>query len=149
MFMREIETARLRLRTWREDDLAPYARICADPEVMRYLSGPMTREHSEQQISKFVRHWEERGLGLWAVEEKSSGAFIGFIGLLYHEDWSEGKHRTEVGWRLARPSGAGALPPRAQWPACSTASRSSALIALSALRCLRISLPEGSWRSWA
>ena len=81
MFMREIETARLRLRTWREDDLAPYARICADPEVMRYLSGPMTREHSEQQISKFVRHWEERGFGLWAVEEKSSGAFIGFIGL--------------------------------------------------------------------
>jgi RimJ/RimL family protein N-acetyltransferase len=63
----------------------------------------MTREHSEQQISKFVRHWEERGFGLWAVEEKSSGAFIGFIGLLYHEDWSEGKHRMEVGWRLARP----------------------------------------------
>jgi RimJ/RimL family protein N-acetyltransferase len=103
MFMREIETARLRLRTWREDDLAPYARICADPEVMRYLSGPMTRQHSEQQVSEFVRHWEERGFGLWAVEEKSSGAFIGFIGLLYHEDWSEGNHRTEVGWRLARP----------------------------------------------
>ncbi len=103
MFMREIESARLRLRTWREDDLAPYARICADPEVMRYLSGPMTCEHSAQQVSEFVRHWEERGFGLWAVEEKSSGAFIGFIGLLYHEDWSEGKHRMEVGWRLARP----------------------------------------------
>ena len=103
MFMREIETARLRVRTWREDDLAPYARICADPEVIRYLSGPMTREHSEQQISKLVRYWEERGFELWAVEEKSSGAFIGFIGLLYHEDWSEGKHRMEVGWRLARP----------------------------------------------
>jgi RimJ/RimL family protein N-acetyltransferase len=101
--MRKIETARLRLRTWSEDDLAPYARICADPEVMRSLSGPMTREQSEQQVSEFVRHWEERGLGLWAVEEKSSGAFIGFIGLLYHEDWSEGEHRTEVGWRLARP----------------------------------------------
>jgi RimJ/RimL family protein N-acetyltransferase len=100
MFMREIETARLRLRTWREDDLAPYARICADPEVMRHLSGPMTREQSEEQVSEFVRHWEERGFGLWAVEEKPSGAFIG---LLYHEDWSEGEHRTEVGWRLDRP----------------------------------------------
>jgi RimJ/RimL family protein N-acetyltransferase len=103
MLMREIETARLRLRTWRESDLAPYARICADPEVMRYLSGPMTREHSEEQVAEFVGHWEERGFGLWAVEEKSSGAFIGFIGLLYHEDWSEGEHRTEVGWRLDRP----------------------------------------------
>src|SRR5918999_2203104 len=80
MFMREIETARLRLRTWREDDLAPYARICADPEVMRYLSGPMTRQHSEEQVSKFVRHWEERGFGLWAVAEKSSSVFIGFLG---------------------------------------------------------------------
>jgi RimJ/RimL family protein N-acetyltransferase len=56
MFMREIESARLRLRTWREDDLSPYARICADPEVMRHLSGPMTCEHSEQQVSEFVRH---------------------------------------------------------------------------------------------
>ena len=101
--MREIETARLRVRMWREDDLAPYARICADPEVMRCLSGPMTREHSEQQISKLVHYWEERGFGLWAVEEKSSGAFIGIIGLLYHEDRSEGKHRMEVGWCLARP----------------------------------------------
>src|SRR5215210_3304085 len=101
--MREIETFRLRLRTWREDDLDPYARICADPEVMRYLSGPMTREQSEQQISEFVRHWEERGFGLWAVEEKLSSAFIGFIGLLYHEDWLEGEHRTEVGWRLDCP----------------------------------------------
>jgi RimJ/RimL family protein N-acetyltransferase len=84
-----------------EDDLSPYARIFADPEVMRYLSGPMTCDYSEQQVSEFVRHWEERGFGLWAVEEKSSGAFIGFIGLLYHEAWSEWKHRTEVGWRLA------------------------------------------------
>lgn len=54
MFMREIETARLRLRTWREDDLAPYARISADPEVMRCLSDPMTCEHSEQQVSEFA-----------------------------------------------------------------------------------------------
>src|SRR5919107_5932172 len=147
--MREIETARLPLRTWREEALAPYARLCADPEVMRYLSGPMTREQSEQQASQFVRHWEERGFGLWAVEEKSSGAFIGFIGLLYHEDWSEGEYRTEVGCAWTALSGAGALPPRAQWQACATASRSSASIASSASRCLRISVQEESWRSWA
>ncbi len=100
--MTEIETARLLLRPWRIDDLDPYARICADPEVMRYLSGTMTRQQTEEQIAQFMRHWEEHGFGLWAVEEKASGAFIGFIGLLYQEEWPEGEHKTEVGWRLDR-----------------------------------------------
>ena len=36
------------------------------------------------------------------MEEKISGAFIGRIGLLYHEDWPEGEHKTEVGWLLDR-----------------------------------------------
>ncbi len=62
--MTEIETARLLLRPWRIDDLDPYARICADPEVMRYLSSTMTRQQTQEQISRFMRHWEERGFGL-------------------------------------------------------------------------------------
>jgi RimJ/RimL family protein N-acetyltransferase len=37
-----------------------------------------------------------------AVEEKASGAFIGFVGLQYNEEWSEGEHKTEARWRLAR-----------------------------------------------
>jgi RimJ/RimL family protein N-acetyltransferase len=72
--MVELETARLRLRRWREDDLDAYARICADPEVMRYMGGPLTRDETERRIEKIVRGWEERGFGLWAVEEKTSGA---------------------------------------------------------------------------
>ena len=36
------------------------------------------------------------------MEEKATGAFIGRIGLLYHEDWPEGEHKTEVGWLLER-----------------------------------------------
>jgi RimJ/RimL family protein N-acetyltransferase len=44
----EIETPRLLLRRWRGDDLDAYARICADPEIMRYVTGvPQTREQSE------------------------------------------------------------------------------------------------------
>ncbi len=42
-----IETERLRLRSWREDDLDAFARITADPEVMRYvLRGPLRREET-------------------------------------------------------------------------------------------------------
>jgi RimJ/RimL family protein N-acetyltransferase len=65
---------------------------------MRYITGvPQIREQPEAQIASFVRYWEERGLGLWAVEAKATGAFIGFVGLPYQEEWPKGDHKTEVG----------------------------------------------------
>jgi RimJ/RimL family protein N-acetyltransferase len=75
---------------------------CADPEVMRYIGSgsPLTQERSEGQISRFVRHWGEYGFGLWAVEERVSGVLVGFVGLAHQDEWSEGEHRTEAGWRL-------------------------------------------------
>lgn len=100
--MTEIETEQLLLRQWRDEDLAPYARMCADPEVMRYLPAVLTRDESALQIEGFVRHWEERGFGLWAVEERASDEFVGFIGLAQHEDWAIDEHNVEVGWRLDR-----------------------------------------------
>ena len=101
--MFEIETERLLLRRWRDEDLDAYARICADPEVMRYLPATMSREESAAQMAGFIRHWKERGFGLWAVEERAPGEFIGFVGLMHHEDWPEGDHKTELEWRLGRP----------------------------------------------
>jgi RimJ/RimL family protein N-acetyltransferase len=98
----ELQTPRLLLRPWRAEDLDPYARMCADPDVMRYMPKTMSREESSQQLSGFLSHWEERGFGLWAVEEKASGAFIGRIVLMVHDDWPEGEHKTEVGWMLDR-----------------------------------------------
>jgi RimJ/RimL family protein N-acetyltransferase len=102
--MVEIETERLLLRGWRDEDVEPYSGMCADPEVMRLIGegSTLTREQSEAQISRFVRHWDERGFGLWALEEKGTGTFVGFAGLAHQEDWAEGEHKTEVGWRLDR-----------------------------------------------
>ncbi len=99
-----METGRLLLRGWRDGDVEPYARLCADPEVMRFIGfgSTLSLEQSGEQVSRFVRHWEERGFGLWALQERESDAFVGFAGLAYQEDWAEGKHKTEVGWRLAR-----------------------------------------------
>ena len=102
--MIEIETGRLLLRWWRDEDLEPYARLCDDPEVMRFIGdgSTLTREQSGDQISRFVRHRQERGFGLWAAEKRATGAFVGFAGLAHQEDWTEGGHKTEVGWRLDR-----------------------------------------------
>ncbi len=100
----ELETEWLLLRGWLDRDLEPYARICAEPEVMRFIGdgSTLTRKQSGEQISYFVRHWQERGFGLWAVEEKASGAFVGFAGLAHQEDWIQGERKIEVGWRFGR-----------------------------------------------
>ena len=90
------------LRGWRDGDIEPYARMCADPEVMRFI-GPgstLTLQQSREKVSRFVRHWEERGFGLWALEERAGRTFVGFAGLAHQEYWAEGGHKIEVGWRL-------------------------------------------------
>lgn len=71
--MNDILTRRLLLRRWRDEDLDAYARMCADPEAMRYISGGVTRtrEQSEASIARFERGWEERGFGMWAAEERA------------------------------------------------------------------------------
>jgi len=67
---------------------------------MRYLPATLNREETRRQIESFVRHWEERGYGLWAVEAKAGGEFIGFVGLAYQHDWPASEDKVEVGWRL-------------------------------------------------
>ena len=99
--MKEIETTRLLLRRWRGGDLSAYARICADPEVMKYL--PEASSGKECGADYWIRAaLGGAGFGLSAVEERCSGEFIGYIGLICHEDWPEGEHKTEGGWKLSR-----------------------------------------------
>jgi RimJ/RimL family protein N-acetyltransferase len=94
----QLETERLLLRRWREDDFEAYAEICADPEVMRYLGGKtFNRMEAWRHMAVMVGHWQLRGYGQWAVEEKASGKFIGRIGFLYPEGWPG----FELGWTLA------------------------------------------------
>src|SRR5262245_7559637 len=72
-----LETERLRLRMFRETDLDAYAAMSADPEVMRYLGAtgePLTRLEAWRQMAMVLGHWQLRGYGPWAVEERASGA---------------------------------------------------------------------------
>jgi len=95
-----IETERLLLRPWHDDDLDGYADICADPEVMRHLGHgiTLTRGDAWRQMAMFVGHWQLKGFGTWAVEEKATRRFVGRIGLHRPEGWPD----LEVGWTLAR-----------------------------------------------
>jgi RimJ/RimL family protein N-acetyltransferase len=97
-----LETPRLRLRGWRASDREPFAAMNADPEVTRYLSKPLTREESDAFVDRIVGRWRERGYGLWAVERRSDGAFLGFTGLSWQDFESPVTPAIEIGWRLRR-----------------------------------------------
>jgi RimJ/RimL family protein N-acetyltransferase len=95
-----LETERLRLRMFRESDLDVYARMCADPEIMRYLGEgkPLTRAEAWRSMAGILGHWQLRGYGLWAVEERATGTLIGRIGHIDPEGWPG----FELGWMLDR-----------------------------------------------
>lgn len=92
----QLETERLLLRMWRDEDFETYAEMCADPNVMRFLGGVLDRMSAWRHMAVLVGHWHLRGYGHWAVEEKSSGKFIGRIGFLNPEGWPG----FELGWTL-------------------------------------------------
>ena len=96
----QLETERLLLRMWREEtDFEPYAEMCADPEVMRYLGGKTwSRLEAWRHMASTIGHWHLRGYGHWAVEEKATGSFIGRIGFLDPVGWPA----FEIGWTLGR-----------------------------------------------
>ena len=96
----QLETERLLLRMWREDDdFEAYAKICADPEVMRFLGGKvLNRMDAWRNMATMIGHWHLRGYGHWAVVEKASRRFIGRIGFMNPEGWPG----FELGWTLAR-----------------------------------------------
>ena len=99
-----IETDRLLLRGWRASDRAPFAAMNADPEVMRYFPAPLSREESDALADRLAADVEEQGWGLWALEERRTGAFIGFTGLARAGFEAHFTPAVEVGWRLARPA---------------------------------------------
>ena len=78
-----IETARLRLRMFRLEDLDVLAALFADPEVMRHVADgkPVGREIAEKAIASIIEHWRLYGFGRWAVEDKQTGEFVGYGGL--------------------------------------------------------------------
>jgi len=94
-----LETERLLLREWREaTDFEPYAAMCADENVMRYIGGKVySTLESWRHMALIVGHWELRGFGHWAVEEKATGAFIGRIGVQHPVGWPD----FEIGWTIA------------------------------------------------
>ena len=101
----ELKTARLLLRQWRPEDRAPFAAMNADPRVMAQFPALLSAEQSDAMAARIEERIASVGHGLWAVEERASGAFIGFTGLVSVPPDIEvpvcDPPALEIGWRLA------------------------------------------------
>src|SRR5262249_61444761 len=101
--MTELTTPRLRLRHWRDADLAPFAALNADPVAMEFLGPCLSRSESDALARRAEDGLTRRGFGFWAVEVCESGLFAGFVGLSVPGFEAHFTSCVEVGWRLAPP----------------------------------------------
>lgn len=100
--MDTIQTSRLLLRRWRDEDRAPFAAMNSDLEVMHHFPRPLRREKSAAMVDRIEAQFERTGYGLWAVEHLSTCAFIGFVGISDVPFDAPFTPAVEIGWRLAR-----------------------------------------------
>lgn len=99
-----LETKRLVLRQWENEDYPHFARMCADPEVMKYFPSTLSESESAQLADEIRADIDKNGWGFWAVELKATGEFIGFVGLNL-QDGESGIPRVpliEIRWRIDR-----------------------------------------------
>jgi RimJ/RimL family protein N-acetyltransferase len=95
-----VESDRIRLRRWRDDDRHPFAEMNSDPNVMEFLGAPLTRRESDAAIDSQLRLIDGGEPAFWAAERKHDERFIGFIGvklLNFDAPFTPGY---EIGWRL-------------------------------------------------
>lgn len=93
-----IETERLILRVPEQRDLDSWAAMMADEEAARYIGGVQARAASWRGLASMAGSWALLGFGMFSVEEKATGQWVGRIGPWMPEGWPG----TEVGWGLAR-----------------------------------------------
>ncbi len=95
-----LETPRLVLRPWREEDLDPLFAINGDAESMRHFPAVLTRVESDAWAARLRSHFDEHGWGFWVVEHKADAAFVGVVGLLNIPWQARFTPAVEIGWRI-------------------------------------------------
>ncbi|MFI4969255.1 MAG: GNAT family N-acetyltransferase [Lysobacterales bacterium] len=94
----QLETERLRLTALGERHFEAYAAMLADPGSTRFVGDgqPLDRMNAWRSMAMLLGHWALRGYGMWALEHRDSGEFIGRVGLHHPEGWPD----LELGWML-------------------------------------------------
>ena len=100
--MKPLETERLILRRWQSEDIDPFVKINQDPKVREFLYPvEQSREDTIDMITRFNKHIDAHGFGLFAIELKSTGELIGFVGLNILDLEADFTPCVEIAWRLS------------------------------------------------
>ncbi len=97
-----IETERLILRPWREEDRGDLAAMVADPATMVDYPQPQTRAESDVRFQRYRATFERAGYVRWALRLRESGDFVGYCGIQPLEPDHPIGEGSEIGWRLRR-----------------------------------------------
>lgn len=97
-----VTTQRLVLRTWRDTDTQPFIKMGLDEEVMQYFPKLLTPGETTEMIGRINHGFIKNGFGLMAVEEKSSGRFIGFTWFSIPKFEAFFTPCVEIGWRFKK-----------------------------------------------
>jgi RimJ/RimL family protein N-acetyltransferase len=98
----ELRGQRVLLRAWNDADLAPFAAMNADVEVMQHFPAPLTRTESDQLAARVRAHFARYGYGAWVVEIPGVMPFAGCVGLLHVGFDAHFTPAVEISWRLVR-----------------------------------------------
>jgi RimJ/RimL family protein N-acetyltransferase len=96
-----IETERLILRQWREEDREPYADLLTDPDVGRWLGGPFDRAQAYERVTRSAASLAATGLGRMAIARRADDQLIGYCGLVAITGRPPIPNGLEIGWTLA------------------------------------------------
>lgn len=93
-----IETKRLRLREYTQNDFDCLKAVISDPETMKYYEKPYDDEGVNRWINWCIKSYADNGFGLWAIELKETGQFIGDCGLSLQN--IDGEILPEIGYHI-------------------------------------------------
>ena len=91
-----LETERLLLRPYREGDLDDLHAMFSDPEHMRWYPAPFDRDGTQAWVGRTFERYRDDGFGLWIVEDRETGAFVGTVGPT--TQLVDDVEHVEIGW---------------------------------------------------
>jgi ribosomal-protein-alanine N-acetyltransferase len=95
-----IETKRLKLRQWKDEDTQSFIKMNGDAEVMRFFPSVQSADETIALIARIQKHFNDYGYGPYAVQRIDTGQFIGFTGFFHPTFKSHFTPCIEIGWRL-------------------------------------------------
>lgn len=98
--MTVIQTARLDLRLWQPDDVAPFVQINADPLVTEFLPGPVSADEARALFARQNALYEQHGTCYFAATLRETSELVGFVGVKYTADSLPFAPCFDIGWRL-------------------------------------------------